>query len=185
MNDSYYSCLTQEIEKTLDDNRIIPITEVITPRVAHVVIAKLLAFEGRNQSRPIDIYLMTPGGDCDAGMSIIDAIQLCKCKVNIYAIGSVASMGLPILVSATGTKKCYPHARFMYHEPSTEASGKFTDVTIRAHELGVYKEVVAKLLVEKTKLTEKDIEDYGSRDIFFSAQEALEKGFVDSIMDRR
>lgn len=177
----YMSLLSPETERALESSRIILITEEITERIATVVIAKLLAMQAKSETEHIKIYLMTVGGLCSAGWSIIDAITLCKCPVDIYAIGDIRSMGIPILASATGRRYSYPNARFMYHEASGGTSGKVSDVISDAQELTFRQNVMVEYLRKKTKMPD-DILLNGKVDTWFAAEAALSFGLIDEIM---
>lgn len=179
--DEYRTLLSPETERSIENSRIILITEEITDRTATVVIAKLLAMQAKSETEHIKIYLMTPGGSCSAGWSIIDAISLCKCPVDIYAIGDVCSMGIPILAAATGRKYSYPNARFMYHEASGGTYGKTSDAQANYEELACRQKMMIEYLRKRTKIPN-DILMEGRIDHWFAAEGALSFGLIDEIM---
>ena len=177
----YLSPLSPETEHALESSRIILLMEEITDRTATVVIAKILAMQAKSETEHIKIYMKTPGGLCSAGWSIIDAISLCKCPVDIYAIGDVCSMGIPIMAAATGRKYSYPNARFMYHEASGGCTGKTSDVVAEGQELASRQKTIVEYLRKKTKIPN-DILMNGKIDTWFGAEGALIFGLIDEIM---
>jgi len=177
----YLSPLSPETERALESSRIILLMEEITDRTATVVIAKILAMQAKSETEHIKIYMKTPGGLCSAGWSIIDAISLCKCPVDIYAIGDVCSMGIPIMAAATGRKYSYPNARFMYHEASGGTAGKTSDVIAEGQELKTRQQMIVEYLRQKTTMPDTMLMN-GKVDTWFSAKDALTFGLIDEIM---
>lgn len=180
MEQFYTSILHPDTEKSLRDSRIILMTEEITDRVATVFIANLLAMDA-DSTKPIKIYLKTPGGDVEAGFDMIDAIMLCKSPVEACVIGSVCSMGLPILASIPGPKRCYKHARFMHHEISGWFDGKYSEIKARGRLMDALQKDIVKFLLDHTKMPA-DLVTGGIVDQWFNAETAMEYGLVTEIM---
>ena len=168
------------IEDSLLNNRIIMVTEEVSPSLAKSVIAKLLYLESKSDE-DINIYISTPGGDCVSGLSIIDAMTLCKCKVNTYAIGDCCSMGFVILVCGTGKRYIYPHAFTMYHEVLSMAMGHTTSVKNVLEHTEAIQNILFELIMKHTKLTKEDLEQ-GPVDTWLTAKQSLDYGIVDKIL---
>ena len=169
-----------EIGESLLKNRIIMIAEEVSPSLAKTVIAKLLYLEAKS-SDPINIYISSPGGDVPAGLSIIDAMHLCKCKVNTYAIGDCDSMGFMILACATGKRRIYPHAFTMYHEVWSMSMGHTTTLKTEMKHTEALQNVLFDLILKHTKLTREDLEK-GPVDTWLTAEESVKYGIVDEIL---
>ena len=176
--------LPSAVEDGLMDNRIIMLTEDISDSSAKTVIAKLMYLDSKSDD-PIKIYLASPGGSLPAGLSIIDAIEMCKCKVDIYAIGDCASMAFVILVCATGKRKMFKHAELMYHELSTYSYGKFTDIKIEYERSQRLQNILWDLVAEHTKITRAQLDDNSSKDAWLTAEEAIKLGCVDEIIAKK
>ena len=168
------------IEDSLLNNRIIMVTEEVSPSLAKSVIAKLLYLESKS-NEDINLYISSPGGDCISGLSIIDAMSLCKCKVNTYAIGDCCSMAFVILVCGTGKRFIYPHAFTMYHEVFSMAAGHTTSLKNEVKHTEDLQNVLFDLILSHTKLTREDLEK-GPVDTWLTAEQSLGYGIVDKIL---
>ena len=172
------------VEDGLLHNRIIMLTEDITDSSAKTVIAKLMYLDSKSDD-PIKIYIASAGGAVNAGLSIIDAIEACQCKVDIYAIGDCASMAFVILACATGKRKIFKHASLMYHELSSTSFGKFTDLKVEFERAEYLQNILWSLITEHTKITREMLDNNRSQDAWLTAEQAIELGVVDGIITRK
>ncbi|KAH6917661.1 ATP-dependent Clp protease proteolytic subunit [Coprinopsis sp. MPI-PUGE-AT-0042] len=158
-----------------------------------LVVAQLLFLEAEDSTKPIHLYINSPGGSVTAGLAIYDTMQYVSAPIHTYGLGLAASMGSLLLAAgAKGRRHCLPNASIMIHQPSGGASGQATDIAIHAKEIlrirelltGIYQRHCGKqgeAEVEGLKRFETALE----RDYYMTAQEALEFGIVDGILEKR
>jgi ATP-dependent Clp protease protease subunit len=144
--------------------------------------------ESENPDKDISLFINSPGGVVTAGMAIYDTMQFIKCDVATYVMGQACSMG-SILAQAGAPGKRYmlPNARHMIHQPSGGAGGQATDMEIQVKEILKMKRYLTEIYVKhnsKGKTYEEVAKDL-ERDYFMTAQEALEYGLVDKVIDKR
>jgi ATP-dependent Clp protease protease subunit len=177
LNDSVYDRLLRE--------RIIFLGQQVDDTIANQICAQLLLLSAEDSSRDINLYINSPGGSVTAGMAIFDTMQFVECDVATYSLGLAASMG-QFLLSAGHPGKRYslPHARIMMHQPSGGIGGTASDITIQAEQLRLTKIQLAELIAQHTGQTEEQIRADSERDRWFTAQQALEYGFVDHVVSR-
>ena len=161
--------------------------EVDEPSSATIV-AQLLFLEADAPEKPISLYINSPGGSVTAGMAIYDTMKYIKCPVTTICMGQAASMGSLLLCGGSpGNRFILPHARVMIHQPSGGYSGKASDIADHAKEILRVRDqlnrIYQKHLTKEKSLEE--IERYMERDYFMDAQEALEFGIVDRILEKR
>lgn len=156
--------------------------------MANLVVAQLLFLESENPDKDINLFINSPGGVVTAGMSIYDTMQFIKCDVATYVMGQACSMGsLLATAGAAGKRFMLPNARHMIHQPSGGARGQATDMQIQVEEILKMKKSLTEIYVKhnsKGKTYEEFSKDM-ERDKFMSAQEALEYGLIDKIIERR
>ena len=173
-----------KVEESFMDNRVILIMEDFTPSLAKTVVAKILYFDSINDD-DINVYISSDGGQVSSLLSIIDCMKAARCKVNIYAVGDNCSAAAVMLACATGKRKIYKHASVMIHEVSGGAIGKATDMKIDLEHALSLQKIIFDLLVEHTKLTHEWLEKAGSKDMWLTAEQAVELDIVDEIITRR
>jgi ATP-dependent Clp protease protease subunit len=160
----------------------------VEDHMANLVVAQLLFLESENPDKDISLFINSPGGVVTAGMSIYDTMQFIKCDVSTYVMGQACSMGsLLAQAGAPGKRFMLPNARHMIHQPSGGARGQATDIQIQAREIQKMKESLTKIYAKhnsKGKTYDQLIADM-ERDFFMSAEEALEYGLVDKVIDKR
>ena len=146
----------------------------------------MLFLESDNPDRPISFYINSPGGSVTAGMSIYDTMQFIKCPVHTIVMGQAASMG-SLLASAgeKGHRLILPNARHMIHQPLGGASGQATDVEIQARELLRWKEVLTNIYVTHTGKSFDVLRADMERDNFMTAQQSVDYGLADRVIERR
>ena len=160
----------------------------VSEHTASLLVAQMLFLESDNPNKDISLYINSPGGSVTAGMAIYDTMQFIKCDVQTIVMGQACSMGsLLSTAGAAGKRMILPHARHMIHQPSGGASGQATDIQIQAREIQKMKEYLTTIYVKHNSAgkTFEQLSADMERDFFMSAQEALDYGLVDKILDRR
>jgi ATP-dependent Clp protease protease subunit len=153
-----------------------------------MIVAQLLFLEADNPEKPISLYINSPGGSVSAGLAIYDTMNYIRCPVSTICMGQAASMGSLLLCGGkAGQRYILPHARVMIHQPSGGYSGKASDIADHAKEILRVRERLNKIyqnhLTKKRSLEE--IEKLMVGDYFMDAQEAVDFGIVDKILERR
>jgi ATP-dependent Clp protease, protease subunit len=177
-----------DIYSRLLKERIVMLNGEVEDHMANLVVAQLLFLESENPDKDINLFINSPGGVVTAGMSIYDTMQFIKCDVATYVMGQACSMGsLLAQAGAAGKRYMLPNARHMIHQPSGGARGQATDIQIQAREIQKMKENLTKIYV-KHNSKGKSYEQFAAdmeRDYFMSAEEALEYGLIDKIIEKR
>jgi ATP-dependent Clp protease protease subunit len=177
LNDSVYDRLLRE--------RIIFLGQPVDDVIANQICAQLLLLSAEDSTRDINLYINSPGGSVTAGMAIYDTMQFVDCDVATFAMGLAASMGQFLLSAGSkGKRYALPHARILMHQPSAGIGGTATDIAIQAEQYKLTKIEMARLIAEFTGQSEEQIERDSDRDRWFTAQQALEYGFVDHVVSR-
>ena len=178
-----------DIFSRLLKDRIIFLAEDVNPASASLVVAQLLFLESEDPDKEINLYINSPGGSITDGMAIVDTINYIKCPVSTICVGMAASMGAVLLASgAKGKRYATPNAEILIHQPLIGGgglSGQTTEIKIHADHMVKTREKLNKLLSEKTGQSLETIEKDTERDNYITAQEALEYGLIDGIMDKR
>ena len=172
-----------DIYSRLLKDRVIFIGSAIDDDVANSVIAQLLFLQMADPKKDIHVYINSPGGSITAGMAIYDTMQLIEPDVATVGLGMCASMGQFLLSSGTkGKRFLTSHARVLMHQPSGGIGGTATDVRINAELIMDMKKTMSELTAEQTGHTVEEIYRDNEYDHWFTAQEALEYGFVDKLV---
>jgi ATP-dependent Clp protease protease subunit len=168
------------------NDRIIVLSDEVNDVTASLVVAQLLFLESENPDKDIQLYINSPGGSVSSGMAIYDTMQFIKCDVSTICMGMAASMGAFLLAAgAKGKRISLPNSEIMIHQPLGGARGQATDIQIQAEQILKIKDKLNRILSERTgQPLEKVIADT-ERDNYMSAQEALEYGLIDKIMEKR
>jgi ATP-dependent Clp protease protease subunit len=175
-----------DIYSRLLKDRVIFMTGPVEDHMANLIVAQLLFLESENPDKDIHLYINSPGGSVTAGLSIYDTMQFIKPDVSTMCIGQAASMGAMLLAGgAAGKRFALPHSRMMIHQPSGGAQGQASDIEIQANEIIKIRKRLNELLAHHTGQSEERIATDTERDNFMSAQEALDYGLVDKVIDRR
>lgn len=173
--DSVYQKLMRE--------RIIWLGGEVTDESANILCAQLLLLAAENPDEDIWLYINSPGGSVTAGMAIYDTMQYVKPDVATVGMGMAASMGQFLLTAGTpGKRFITPHTRVLMHQPSGGAGGSATDIRINAELILSMKNELAEIIADRTGKTKEQIELDFDRDKWFTAEEALEYGFVDQVV---
>ena len=174
-----------DIFSRLLNDRIIILNEEVNSVSAGIVVAQLLYLEGQDPSKDISLYINSPGGSVTDGLSIYDTMQYIKCDVSTICIGMAASMGAFLLAAGTkGKRIALPHSEIMIHQPLGGAQGQASDIKIRAELILRTRDMLNKILSEKTGQPIERIEKDTDRDNFMTAEQALEYGIIDRIITR-
>jgi ATP-dependent Clp protease, protease subunit len=167
-------------------DRIVFMGAPISDDVANIIIAQLLFLEADNDERDVYLYINSPGGIVSAGMAIYDTMQFMKAPVNTICMGMAASMGSFLLAAGTkGKRASLPHARIMMHQPSGGTQGSAADIEIQAREIIYLRQKLNELYAAHTGQTTDKIEMDIDRDRFMSAEEAVEYGIIDKVIQHK
>lgn len=177
-----------DIYSRLLKDRVIMLDTEVSEHTASLLVAQMLFLESDNPDKDISLYINSPGGSVTAGMAIYDTMQFIRCDVQTIVMGQACSMGsLLATAGAAGKRWILPNARHMIHQPSGGASGQATDIQIQAREIQKMKEYLTNIYVRHNtsgKIYEELSADM-ERDFFMSAQEAVDYGLADKIINKR
>ena len=175
-----------DIFSRLLNDRIILLNEEVKSAPAGVVVAQLLYLEGQDPEKDISLYINSPGGVITDGMAIYDTMQYIKCDVSTICLGMAASMGAFLLAAGTkGKRFALPNSEIMIHQPSGGAQGQATDISIHANHILRVKDKLNQILSERTGQPLDVVKRDTERDNFMTAQEALEYGLIDKVIEHR
>lgn len=177
-----------DIYSRLLKERIVMLEGPVHDQIANLIVAQLLFLESENTDKDISLFINSPGGVVTAGMAIYDVMQFIKPDVATYVMGQACSMGSLLAQSgAAGKRYMLPNARHMIHQPSGGTQGQATDIQIQAEEILKMKRNLTEIYV-KHNSRDKTYDEFAhdmERDKFMSAQEALEYGLIDKIIEKR
>ena len=176
-----------DIYSRLLKDRIVMLDTDVNEHTASLLVAQLLFLESQG-NEDITFFINSPGGVVTAGMAIYDTMQFIKPDVCTVVMGQACSMGsLLATAGAPGKRKMLPNARHMIHQPSGGAGGQATDMEIQVKEIVKMKKNLTQLYVKHNSKGKTFDEFYNAmeRDNFMSAQEALEYGLIDEIIEKR
>ena len=174
-----------DIFSRLLNDRIIFLSEEVNDATASLIVAQLLYLEAQDPDKDIQFYINSPGGSVTAGMAIYDTMQYIKCDVSTICVGMAASMGAFLLSAGTkGKRMALPNAEIMIHQPSAGTQGQITDMAIHMKRLQTIKDRMNAILSENTGKDLETVTAACERDNFMTAQEALDFGLIDQIVQR-
>ena len=174
-----------DIYSRLLKERIIFLGEEVNDVSANLVVAQLLFLESEDPSKDISLYINSPGGSISAGFAIYDTMQYIKCDVSTICVGMAASMGAFLLAGGTkGKRKALPNAEILIHQPLGGAQGQATEIEIAARHIIRTKERMNRLLAQNTGKSYEDLVKDTDRDNWMTAQEAVEYGLIDSVVEK-
>jgi ATP-dependent Clp protease protease subunit len=177
-----------DIYSRLLRDRVILLEGEVHDQMANLIVAQLLFLESENPDKDISLYINSPGGSVTAGMAIYDAMQFIQPDVSTIVMGQACSMGSLLAQAGTkGKRMILPNARHMIHQPSGGARGQATDMEIQVREILEMKKNLTGIYVKhnsKNKTFEELAKDM-ERDFFMSANQALEYGLVDQVLEKR
>ena len=174
-----------DIYSRLLKDRIVFLGGPIDDNVANAVIAQLLFLEAENPDKDIHLYINSPGGVVTAGMAIYDTMQYIKPDVSTICVGSAASMGAVLLTAgAKGKRYALPHARVMIHQPLGGVQGQASEIEIHAREILRMREELNGILASHSGQSIDVVAKDTDRDNFMSAQDAVNYGLIDEVLER-
>lgn len=175
-----------DIYSRLLKERVVFIVGPVEDHMANLVVAQLLFLESENPDKDVHIYINSPGGSVTAGLAIYDTMQFIKPSVTTMCVGQAASMGAVLLAGGEkGKRYALPHSRIMIHQPMGGFQGQASDIDIHAKEILLIRERLNKILSDHTGQPMDQIQLDTDRDRFLSAEESVEYGLIDSVLDRR
>ena len=175
-----------DIYSRLLKERVIFIVGAIEDHMANVIVAQLLFLESENPDKDIHLYINSPGGSVTAGLAIYDTMQFVRPHVSTMCIGQAASMGALLLAAGEhGKRYSLPHSRTMIHQPLGGYQGQATDIEIHAREILTVRERLNGILAKHTGQSLERIADDTERDNFMSAEESVEYGLIDQVLEQR
>ena len=175
-----------DIYSRLLNDRIIFLADEVNDTTASLVVAQLLYLEAQDPDKDISLYINSPGGSISAGMAIYDTMNFIKCDVSTICIGMAASMGAFLLSSgAKGKRFALPNSEIMIHQPLGGMQGQASDIKIHADHIIRIKEKMNRILAEQTGKDYEQVCLDTDRDNFLTAEQALEYGLIDKVIDKR
>lgn len=175
-----------DIYSRLLKERIIFLGSPIDDTISSLIISQLLFLEAEDPEKDIFLYINSPGGIVSSGLAIYDTIKYIKPDVVTTCMGQAASMGALLLAAGTKSKRyALPNSRIMIHQPLGGAEGQASDIQIAANEILRIRETLNRILAELTGKSIKQIEKDTDRNYFMSAQESLEYGIIDKVLEPR
>jgi ATP-dependent Clp protease, protease subunit len=175
-----------DIYSRLLGERIIFLGQPIDDEIANLVVAQLIHLESEDPDKDISIYINSPGGSVYAGLAIYDAMRFIKPDVATVCYGVAMSMGSLLLTGgAEGKRMALKNSRILIHQPSGGFQGQATDIEIHARESLNVRAKVNEIYARHTKKTEEQVNEDMERDRFFTADQAVEYGLIDGIIESR
>ncbi|MDH4405755.1 MAG: ATP-dependent Clp protease proteolytic subunit [Cyanobium sp. D14.bin.5] len=173
-----------DIYTRLGVERILFLGSEVTDAVANALVAQMLYLDSEDNSKPIYLYINSPGGSVTAGLAIYDTMQYVKSDVVTICVGLAASMGAFLLGAGTkGKRLALPHSRIMIHQPLGGTSQRqASDIEIEAKEILRIKDMLNHSMADMTGQPFEKIEKDTDRDYFLSAAEAKEYGLIDRVI---
>jgi ATP-dependent Clp protease protease subunit len=173
-----------DIYSLLLKNRIIFLGSAIDDQIANLVVAQLLYLSREDPESGIQMYINSPGGQVYAGMAIYDTMRMIPNKISTVAVGVAASFGTVLLAAGEkGQRYALPHATIHMHQPLGGAQGQASDIEIQAKEILRIKERLNEILADATDQDIETIIHDTERDFYMSAQQAVEYGLVDKVLE--
>lgn len=175
-----------DIYSRLLRERIIFLNGEVNDTVSALVCAQLLFLEAENPKKPISLYINSPGGIVTSGLAMYDTMQYLRAPVHTLCMGTARSMGSFLLMAGEpGERAALPNASILIHQPSGGFQGQASDMQIHAEEILKTKQRMTRLYAEHCRRSYQDFENAMDRDRFMTAEEALDWGLIDRIMQVR
>ncbi len=175
-----------DIYSRLLNDRVVFLSDEVNDATASLVVAQLLYLESQDPDKDIFLYINSPGGSISAGMAIYDTMNYIKCDVSTICIGMAASMGAFLLAAgAKGKRIALPHSEIMIHQPLGGMQGQASDIKIHADHIMRVRATMNRILADRTGKPLEEIEKDTDRDNFMTAEEALQYGLIDKVLDKR
>ena len=173
-----------DIYSLLLKNRIVFVGTQINDQTANLIVAQLLYLSNEDSEAPIQMYINSPGGVIYAGLAIYDTMQMISNPINTVAVGVTASFGTVLLTAGTkGQRYALPHSTIHLHQPLGGAQGQATDIEIQANEILRLRNKLNNILAHHTGQSMDKIKDDTERDYWLTAQDAVNYGLVDKVLE--
>ena len=172
-----------DIYSLLLRNRIVFLGTPINDQVANVIVAQLLYLANEDPEQEIKLYINSPGGVINAGLAILDTMDLIPSPLSTIAVGLTASMGTILLAAGTpGRRFALPNATIHLHQPLGGVQGQASDIEIEAREILRMRDLLNAILKSRTRLTDEQIAKYTDRNFYMTPDLAVELGVVDDVL---
>ena len=172
-----------DIYTRLGAERILFLGQEVNDGIANSLVAQMLYLDSEDSSKPIYLYINSPGGSVTAGLAIYDTMKYVKSDLVTICVGLAASMGAFLLSAGTkGKRLALPHSRIMIHQPLGGAQGQAVEIEIQAKEILFLKKTLNSLLAEHTGQSLEKINEDTERDYFLSPAEAVQYGLIDKVI---
>ncbi len=173
-----------DIYSRLLKERVVFLVGPVNEMSANLIVAQLLFLESENPDKDIFFYINSPGGSVSAGLAVYDTMQFVKPDVSTLGVGQAASMGAVLLAAGTkGKRAALPNSRILIHQPSAGFEGQSTDIEIHAREILDVRGRLDEIYAEHTGKSKEQVREDMERDRFFTAEQALEYGMIDRVLD--
>jgi ATP-dependent Clp protease protease subunit len=173
-----------DIYSRLLNERIIFLGTPIDDQIANLIVAQLLHLESEDPDKDISIYINSPGGSIYSGLAIYDTMQFIKPDIQTICVGIAMSMGSLLLTGgAKGKRFALPNSRLLMHQPSAGFEGQATEIEIHAREILKVRERIDEIYAHHTGQTVEQVHSDMERDRFFKAEEAVEYGLIDRMIE--
>jgi ATP-dependent Clp protease, protease subunit len=175
-----------DVFASLMRERIVFLGTPVDDNVANVIVAQLLFLNSQDPERDINLYIHSPGGSITAGLAIYDTMRMITAPVSTIAVGLAASMATILLTSGVkGKRYALPNATIHLHQPLSFMQGRTqaADIEIEAREILRLRDLINGILREQTKMDDEQIHKYTDRDKFMTAQQAVEVGLIDAVLE--
>jgi ATP-dependent Clp protease, protease subunit len=174
-----------DIYSRLLNERIVFLGTPIDDQVANLIVAQLLHLESQDPDKDISIYINCPGGSIYSGLAIYDTMQFVKPPIQTICIGIAMSMGSLLLAGgAKGKRFALPNSRLLIHQPSAGFEGQSSDIEIHAREILNIRRRIDEIYAFHTGQTFEQVHEDMERDRFFKAEEAVEYGLIDRMIEK-
>ncbi len=173
-----------DIYSRLLSERIIFLGTPIEDQVANLIVAQLLHLEAEDPDKDVSVYINSPGGSVYSGLAIYDTMQFIKPNVRTMCVGIAMSIAALLLTGGTkGKRAALPNSRMLIHQPSAGFQGQATDVEIQAREVLAQRDRLDEAFALHTGRSKDDVNADMERDRFFTADEAVEYGLIDTVLE--
>ncbi|QGN35750.1 ClpP family protease [Microlunatus sp. Gsoil 973] len=179
----FRSGLDDQLVQRLLEQRIVVLGQLVDDAIANRLCTQLLLLSAEDPKADISLYINSPGGSVTAGLAVYDVMKLIPNDVSTLGMGLAASMGQFLLSAGTkGKRYCLPHARVLMHQGSAGFGGTTADIEIQAENLEYTNQLMNTLIAEHTGQTKATIDADSLRDRWFTAEQALDYGFIDAVV---
>ncbi|HEX7291364.1 MAG TPA: ATP-dependent Clp endopeptidase proteolytic subunit ClpP [Conexibacter sp.] len=173
-----------DIYSRLLNERIVFLGQPVDDQIANLVVAQLLHLESQDPDKDISLYINSPGGSIYAGLAIYDTMQFIKPDVSTMCVGIAMSMGSLLLTGgARGKRMALPNSRILIHQPSAGFEGQSTDIEIHAREILRTRKRIDEIYAHHTGQSEEQVHTDMERDRFLTAQQSVEYGLIDRVIE--